>query len=192
MPKLEHDEEDFDPSTHSLSETAKASITAKLGSGGSFAPSTTANTFSSGQSTFNTGGTVQPFNASPSFGSGTNSFGASSSPFGNSTTSFGNSNASAGVAGGGTTTLEVDHGFSDFINSRWRPLMAVIYMITVTCDFVVFPIAWSVLQALSHGQVTNQWSPLTLQGAGLYHIAMGAVLGLAAYGRSQEKIAGKA
>jgi hypothetical protein len=34
--------------------------------------------------------------------------------------------------------------------------------------------------------------PLTLQGAGLYHIAMGAVLGLAAYGRSQEKIAGKA
>jgi hypothetical protein len=34
--------------------------------------------------------------------------------------------------------------------------------------------------------------PLTLQGAGLYHIAMGAVLGVAAYGRSQEKISGKA
>jgi murein DD-endopeptidase MepM/ murein hydrolase activator NlpD len=31
---------------------------------------------------------------------------------------------------------------------------------------------------------------LTLQGAGLFHIAMGAVLGLAAYGRTQEKLAG--
>jgi len=51
---------------------------------------------------------------------------------------------------------------------------------------------WSILQALQGGQVTSQWMPITLQGAGLYHIAMGAVLGLAAYGRSQEKIAGKA
>jgi hypothetical protein len=35
-----------------------------------------------------------------------------------------------------------------------------------------------------------QWQPLTLQGAGLFHIAMGAVLGIAAMGRTQEKIAG--
>ena len=34
--------------------------------------------------------------------------------------------------------------------------------------------------------------PLTLQGAGLFHIAMGAVLGIAAFGRTQEKIAGTA
>jgi hypothetical protein len=30
-----------------------------------------------------------------------------------------------------------------------------------------------------------------LQGAGLYHIAMGAVLGVAAYGRTKEKLEGK-
>jgi hypothetical protein len=100
--------------------------------------------------------------------------------------------AAVTASAGATNTLEVDKNFSDFINSRWRPLMAVVYMVTVSCDFVVFPIAWSILQALHGGQVTSQWSPLTLQGAGLYHIAMGAVLGLAAYGRSQEKIAGKA
>jgi hypothetical protein len=93
---------------------------------------------------------------------------------------------------GGTAAIETSKGFGDFINSRWRPMMAVIYMITCTTDFVVFPILWSLLQAIFHGSVTSQWSPLTLQGAGLYHIAMGAVLGLAAYGRSQEKIAGKA
>jgi hypothetical protein len=94
---------------------------------------------------------------------------------------------------GGTSEIKADDSFSDFINKRWRPLMALIYMVTCTCDFVVFPVLWSVLQAYgNHGQVTSQWQPLTLQGAGLYHIAMGAVLGLAAYGRSQEKIAGKA
>lgn len=88
--------------------------------------------------------------------------------------------------------IKTDDKFGNFINSRWRPLMAVIYMVTCTCDFVLFPILWSVLQSMSHGQVNSQWMPITLQGAGLYHIAMGAVLGLAAYGRSQEKIAGKA
>jgi hypothetical protein len=93
--------------------------------------------------------------------------------------------------GQATVLLATDDKFGDFINSKWRPMMGVIYMLTCTCDFVIFPILWSLLQALSHGTVTSQWQPLTLQGAGLYHISMGAVLGLAAYGRSQEKIAGK-
>ncbi len=88
--------------------------------------------------------------------------------------------------------VKTDDKFGDFINSKWRPLMAVIYMITCFCDFVLFPILWSLLQAMNSGQVTSQWMPLTLQGAGLYHIALGAILGIAAYGRSQEKIAGKA
>jgi hypothetical protein len=63
-------------------------------------------------------------------------------------------------------------------------------MVVCTCDFVLFPVLWSLTQAiLKAGQIT-QWNPLTLQGAGLFHIAMGAVLGLAAFGRTQEKIAG--
>jgi hypothetical protein len=81
---------------------------------------------------------------------------------------------------------------TDWINKKWRPVMGWIYMLTCTMDFVVFPILWSLLQALSKGSVTMQWQPLTLQGAGLYHIAMGAVLGIAAYGRTKEKIEGKA
>ena len=63
-------------------------------------------------------------------------------------------------------------------------------MSTCFADFILFPVLWSLLQALNHGQVTSQWQPLTLQGAGLYHIAMGAVLGIAAYGRTKEKVAG--
>jgi hypothetical protein len=70
--------------------------------------------------------------------------------------------------------------------------MGWVYMATCTADFVVFPVLWSILQTLQGGQVTSQWQPLTLQGAGLYHIAMGAVLGIAAYGRTKEKVAGAA
>jgi hypothetical protein len=78
----------------------------------------------------------------------------------------------------------------DWMNSKWRPAMGWMYMAVCVMDFVMFPILWSLLQSLSHGQVTSQWQPLTLQGAGLFHIAMGGVLGLAAYGRTQEKMAG--
>jgi hypothetical protein len=69
--------------------------------------------------------------------------------------------------------------------------MGWLYMLTCFFDFVIFPILWSILQTLQGGQVTSQWQPLTLQGAGLYHIAMGAVLGIAAYGRTKEKLGDK-
>lgn len=77
----------------------------------------------------------------------------------------------------------------DWMNTKWRPMMGWLYMATCTFDFVIFPILWSLLQSIMGHQVT-QWQPLTLQGAGLYHIAMGAVLGLTAFGRTQEKLAG--
>jgi hypothetical protein len=76
----------------------------------------------------------------------------------------------------------------EWLNRKWRPAMGWTYMLTCLFDFVVAPVLWSLLQHLSSGSVTTQWSPLTLQGAGLYHLAMGAVLGIAAYGRTQEKI----
>ena len=77
---------------------------------------------------------------------------------------------------------------SDFINNKWRPMMAWTYMAICICDFIVFPILWSALQALQNGAISVQWHPITLDGAGLLHIAMGAVLGIAAYGRTQEKL----
>jgi hypothetical protein len=77
----------------------------------------------------------------------------------------------------------------DWMNSKWRPMMGWMYMVICTMDMVVFPILWSLLQAVTHTAIT-QWNPLTLQGAGLFHIAMGAVLGIAAFGRTQEKLQG--
>jgi hypothetical protein len=80
----------------------------------------------------------------------------------------------------------------DWMNAKWRPMMGWMYMLVCTCDFVIFPVLWSLHQAISHGNVSSQWQPVTLQGAGLFHMAMGAVIGVAAFGRTQEKLAGKA
>ena len=78
----------------------------------------------------------------------------------------------------------------DWMNSKWRPMMGWLYMGVCAFDFVLFPIMWSLLQAVMKVGTITQWNPLTLQGAGLFHIAMGAVLGIAALGRTQEKLNG--
>jgi len=167
------------------------------------------NAFTNTQSMPTTFGSPQStgFGSPSSFGSSgsgfgstpavTNSFG--SQPLGNGS-NIGNqqpvtnltAGAEAAVKGGAESTVALDKDATDWINKKMRPMMGWIYMLTCTCDFVLFPILWSVLQALTHGNVTSQWQPVTLQGAGLYHIAMGAILGIAAYGRTKEKVAGVA
>lgn len=89
----------------------------------------------------------------------------------------------------------VENTNTDWINKKWRPAMGWMYMVVCVMDFVLFPILWSVVQFWETNAANDafrQWQPLTLQGAGLFHIAMGAVLGIAAYGRTKEKVEGKA
>ena len=154
---------------------------ATTGFGGGFGNATTTSNF---------GGTTS---TSSGFGSG----GTTNTPNANNVQIVQNQGESLKSGGGamsegGQSTVALDKDATDWINKKMRPMMGWVYMLTCTCDFVIFPILWSLLQALSHGQVTSQWQPLTLQGAGLYHIAMGAVLGIAAYGRTKEKVAGVA
>ena len=85
---------------------------------------------------------------------------------------------------------EKDSG-TEWMQKLWRPAMGWMYMLICLLDMAVFPVLWSILQAVMHVPIT-QWNPLTLQGAGLFHIAMGAVLGISAFGRTQEKLAGTA
>ena len=86
---------------------------------------------------------------------------------------------------------EKEGSSTDWMQKLWRPAMGWMYMLICLLDMAIFPILWSALQAYMHMPIT-QWNPLTLQGAGLFHIAMGAVLGIAAFGRTQEKLAGTA
>ena len=76
----------------------------------------------------------------------------------------------------------------DWMNRKWRPAMGSTYMFICILDFAVFPVLWSIIQALYSGTVSTQWDPITLKGAGLFHMAMGAILGIAAWSRGQEKI----
>lgn len=83
----------------------------------------------------------------------------------------------------------------DWLQKKWRPMMAMMYMIVCFFDFVVFPIMFTVVQfweTSAANDAFRQWQPLTLVGAGLFHMAMGAVLGITAWGRTQEKVAGAA
>ena len=77
----------------------------------------------------------------------------------------------------------------DWMVKKWRPAMGWCYMVICVLDMAIFPVLWSIAQVLTKTPLI-QWNPLTLQGAGLFHLAMGAVLGIAAWSRGQEKIQG--
>jgi hypothetical protein len=89
----------------------------------------------------------------------------------------------------GLEMAEDNNSSEHWLTSKWRPAMGWMYMVVCTMDMVVFPIIWSIAQVITKQPIT-QWDPLTLRGAGLFHMAMGAVLGIAAFGRTQEKVAG--
>ena len=74
-----------------------------------------------------------------------------------------------------------------WLNRKWRPTMAWVYMAICILDFAVFPILWSAIQ-YNLGQQLTQWQPITLQGGGLVHMAFGAIVGVTAWWRSKEKI----
>lgn len=78
---------------------------------------------------------------------------------------------------------------SDWMTTKWRPLMAITYMATIWFDFIIGPVVFNVLQYWNAGQAVTSWTALTLQGGGLYHISMGAILGIAAWTRGKEKVA---
>ena len=83
----------------------------------------------------------------------------------------------------------------DWMTKKWRPMMAIMYMSVCAFDFIVAPVLWAVVQFWEESAANDafrQWQPLTLQGAGLFHMAMGAVLGITAWSRGQEKLAGAA
>ena len=77
----------------------------------------------------------------------------------------------------------------DWVTKKWRPMMGWTYMATCLFDFMLGPILYNILQYYNPGQAVGMWTPLTLQGGGMYHIAMGAIIGVSAFGRTQEKLA---
>lgn len=86
-----------------------------------------------------------------------------------------------------TDDVKSEQGFSRWINDHWRPMMAMQYLAVCVFDFIIAPIGWAVLQAHEHVPTIVQWVPTTLGNGGMYHLAMGAVIGISAWNRTQEK-----
>jgi hypothetical protein len=74
------------------------------------------------------------------------------------------------------------------IKRYWRPAMAWQYFTVCLYDFLFAPMIHQYIQLNVPGETIPQWVPLTLQGGGLYHVAMGAMVGIYAWTRSLEKI----
>jgi hypothetical protein len=87
---------------------------------------------------------------------------------------------------------KVENTNSDWVNNKWRPVSGWVYLFICVFDFVLAPIGWSIIQVIGHGTVSTQWQPLTLGGGGLFHVAFGALLGITSWGRTREKVEGKA
>jgi hypothetical protein len=74
-----------------------------------------------------------------------------------------------------------------WIQKLWRPAMGWTYMAINIFDFVIAP-AFVLFLKLKGVQI-DMWKSLTLDNGGFIHLAFGAILGVSAYGRTQEKTA---
>ena len=106
------------------------------------------------------------------------------------------STAEAANAFGGIMAAQAAAGGAPehWMSKYWRPAMGWLYMLICAFDFIIAPMlsmAMPVfLKNLGAAQVTyTQWQSLTLSNGGLIHLAFGAILGITAYTRGQEKIA---
>jgi len=80
-----------------------------------------------------------------------------------------------------------------WVRAYWRPAMGWLYMLICFMDFVMFPLLAMFIPIImkSFGIADTAyaaWESLTLSNGGLIHLAFGAILGVAAWTRGQEKI----
>jgi hypothetical protein len=105
----------------------------------------------------------------------------------------------------------IPHEGESWIARNWRPLCGIVYLLICLSDFLVLPWYHTIL----HGRYTPEkvfeiarqveggaqqieamrvlraqeaYEPVTLGGSGLFHIAFGAILGVAAWTRGSERI----
>jgi hypothetical protein len=98
-----------------------------------------------------------------------------------------------------------------WMSANWRPLSGFVYLIICLSDFLLMPIwhqwyntlltpdaiidaavrlqgATVQIEAIRLLRQYQVWEPVTMSGAGMFHVAFGAILSAAAWTRGQEKI----
>lgn len=80
---------------------------------------------------------------------------------------------------------ESEHWFKTY----WRPAAAWLYLFINLFDFVLAPVM-SMLLPKFMGYAYMPWVPLTLSNGGMFHVAMGTIIGVTAWGRTRERVSG--
>jgi hypothetical protein len=75
-----------------------------------------------------------------------------------------------------------------WFRAHWREFMAWSYGIVCLWDFMLAPIFFAWFSHYEHLTNPILWTPLTTSGGGLYHVAMGAIIGVSSYGKTQENV----
>lgn len=74
-----------------------------------------------------------------------------------------------------------------WVNAYWRPALGWSYIAICLFDFIIGPLVnYSFFK--STGATFDSWKPLTMTDSGMFHLSMGAVLGITSWTRGQEKI----
>lgn len=81
-----------------------------------------------------------------------------------------------------------------WMKKYWRPAMGWLYMAICAFDFIIAPILAMLmpvyLKMLGDTSIEYvPWKSITLENGGMIHLAFGAILGVAAWTRGQEKLA---
>jgi len=105
--------------------------------------------------------------------------------------------ASVGLAQASLDKEVIDEQISKeeehWVKAYWRPAMGWLYMAICMFDFIIFPMLAMFLPVIEKGfgvQIGyTPWVSLSLSNGGLIHLAFGAILGVSAWTRGQEKLA---
>lgn len=73
------------------------------------------------------------------------------------------------------------------VHHYWREMMGWTYMVICIFDFILFPLLHTYVEVMVNQPITD-WKAITLQNGGFFHVAMGAVLGVSAYGKMKEQL----
>ena len=102
------------------------------------------------------------------------------------------------------------NGFSEWMKNNWRSLAFMTYFAICAMDFLIMPAVYAAMGSVditTFVQLSLQykdpnvqieflkiyapkmWTPITMLGAGSFHIAYGAILTAAGYTRGQAEVA---
>ena len=68
-----------------------------------------------------------------------------------------------------------------WFENYWKPSVAWLYLVICAFDFLIGPLFFGWYSFVVKSQLIQNWTPLTLQGGGLFHLAFASIMGITAW-----------